>query len=127
MTVNVELFLALLIIYQVKHFAADFLFQNVWMLQKSRAGWEFVLPLSTHCAIHSAFTLAIVLYVNPSLWWLAVVDLVTHFIMDRIKAGPRYMGRFSDMRSQAFWICFGFDQMVHHLTHIWICWYLATH
>lgn len=127
MTVNVSLLLNLLVIYQVKHFVADYLFQNVWMLQKSRPGWDFALPLGTHCAVHSLFTLGIVLYVNPAYWWLALVDLVTHFVMDRIKAGPRYLGRFADMRSKAFWMSYGFDQMVHHLTHIWICWFLATH
>lgn len=127
MTINIELFITLLVIYQVKHFAADYLFQNVWMLQKSRPGWDFVLPLGTHCGVHALFTLAIVLYVNPMYWWLALVDLITHFIMDRIKAGPHYLGRFSDMRSKAFWVTYGFDQMVHHLTHVWICWFLATH
>ncbi len=127
MAVDVDLFLKLLVIYQVKHFAADYLFQNVWMLQKSRPGWDFVLPLGTHCAVHGLFTLAIVLAINPMYWWLAVVDVVTHFIMDRIKAAPQYLGRYSDMRSKAFWVTYGFDQMVHHLTHFWICWFLATH
>lgn len=127
MTINVELFLSLLIIYQIKHFLADFVFQNVWMLQKSRPSWDFVPPLSLHCGIHGAATLAIVLYVNPQYWWLAAFDFAVHFTMDRIKAGPRYLGRFSDMRSKAFWVTFGLDQMVHHLTHLYICWFLVTH
>jgi hypothetical protein len=55
---------------------------------------------------------------------LAIVDFVVHFTMDRIKAGPRYLGRFSDVSSKAFWVSFGFDQMVHHLTHLYIVWYL---
>ena len=125
MTINVELFLYLLILFQVKHFFADFVFQNVWMLQKSRPGWDFVLPLSIHCAVHSLSTLAVALYLNPSLWWLAVVDFVIHFILDRIKAGPRYLGRYTDVRGKAFWMAFGLDQMLHHLTHLYICWMLA--
>lgn len=125
MTVNADLFLYLLIFYQVKHFAADFVLQNVWMLQKSRPGWDFALPLAIHSAVHAGLTLAVVLYVAPAAWWLALIDFAVHFIMDRIKAGPRYMGRYTDVRGKAFWVCFGFDQMVHHLTHIWICWYLA--
>ena len=126
MTVNVELFLILLILFQVKHFIADFLLQNVWMLQKARPGWEFVLPLSLHCGVHSLTTLTIVLYLNPSLWWLAALDFGVHFFMDRIKAGPRYLGRFTDVRGKAFWVCFGFDQMMHHLTHLYICWVIAS-
>ncbi|NJL25000.1 MAG: DUF3307 domain-containing protein [Calothrix sp. SM1_5_4] len=127
MTINVELLLWLLIIFQLKHWLADFVFQNVYMLQKARPGWDFVLPLAIHSGVHAAATLAIALYLNPTLWWLAVVDFVIHFVMDRIKAGPRYLGRFDDMRSKMFWMTFGLDQMVHHLTHLYIAWQLASH
>lgn len=126
MNINAELLLWLLILFQVKHFFADFVFQNVWMLQKARPGWDFVPPLAIHCGIHGATTLIVVLFVNPSFWWLAVLDFVIHFVMDRFKAGPRYLGRYTDVRSKAFWISFGFDQMIHHLTHIYICWVLAA-
>jgi hypothetical protein len=71
-------------------------------------------------------TLAIVLYMNPSLWWLSLVDFVSHFIMDRVKAGPRYLGRYSDMTRTTFWVALGFDQMFHHLTHMWIVWVIVT-
>jgi hypothetical protein len=127
MTINVELFIYLLLVYQVKQFLCDFVFQNVWMLQKSRPTWDFVPPLSLHCGIHGLATLGIVLWVAPQYWYLAAFDFAVHFTMDRIKAGPRYFGRFSDMRGKAFWVTFGFDQMVHSLTHIYICWFLATH
>jgi hypothetical protein len=127
MTLNVELLLVLLIFFQVKHFIADFILQNVWMLQKARPSWDFVLPLSIHCGVHALMTLAAALYLMPHAWWLAVLDFVVHFTMDRIKAGPHYLGRFTDVRGKAFWVCFGFDQMVHHLTHLYIAWYLAAH
>lgn len=127
MTINVELFIWLLIFFQLKHFIADFVLQNVWMLQKSRPDWDFLAPLSIHCGVHAALTLAVTLYVNPSCWWLAVVDFVIHFTMDRIKAGPRYLGRFDDVRSKGYWVSFGVDQMVHHLTHLFLAWYLASH
>ncbi|HMN67470.1 MAG TPA: DUF3307 domain-containing protein [Bdellovibrionales bacterium] len=126
MNVNAELLLILLIFFQVKHFVADFLLQNVWMLQKARPNWDFVLPLALHSGVHAVTTLAVALYIHPSLWWLGGVDFVVHFLMDRIKAGPRYLGRFTDVRSKAFWVSFGLDQMVHHLTHIYICWVLAS-
>ena len=125
MNVNVELFLWLTVFFQVKHFVADFVLQNVWMLQKARPNWDFVLPLSIHCGIHGLLTLVAVLYVYPQGWWLAALDFVVHFIMDRIKAGPRYLGRYTDVRGKAFWVSFGFDQMVHHLTHLYIAWYIA--
>src|SRR5688572_8383480 len=120
MNFNVELFLCLLVFFQLKHFFADFVLQNVWMLQKARPGWDFVPPLAIHCGVHALITLSAVMYLYPSLWWLAALDFVVHFTMDRIKAGPHFLGRFTDVRGKAFWVCFGLDQMVHHLTHYFI-------
>jgi len=115
-----------MVIFQVKHFLADFVFQNVYMLRKGSPSWSFVGPLSIHAGIHAFFTLAIVLYANPALWALSLLDFVIHFITDRIKAGPRYLGRFDDIHSKAYWVVYGADQMIHHLTHILICWILVT-
>ena len=115
-----------LVIFQVKQFAADFPLQNRYMLQKTRSDWSFIPPLALHCAIHAAITLFIVALILPKLWWLAIVDFFLHFTMDRIKAGPRYLGRFRDTNSVRFWMSFGFDLMVHHMTHYWIIWMLIT-
>jgi hypothetical protein len=122
---GVQLFILLLILFQVKHFIADFVLQNVWMLQKARPGWDFVPPLAIHCGVHMFITLAFAMWLNPAAWWLAILDFAVHFTMDRIKAGPKYLGRYNDVRSKAFWVSFGFDQMVHHLTHLYIAWYLV--
>lgn len=112
----------LLVIFQVKHFIGDFPLQREYMLKKFLPGWEFFIPLATHCAVHAILTLAIVLPISMSLWWLAAVDFVFHFVMDRIKSGPRYLGRFNDRSRSGFWNSFGFDQMVHHLTGFYIIW-----
>ena len=112
----------LLVVFQIKHFLADFPLQFPYMLRKFRPGWDFVLPLTMHCLVHSALTLLIVLCLDWHLWWLALLDFVTHFIMDRIKSGPRYLGRFKDSTTTVYWVSFGFDQMVHHLTHMLIVW-----
>lgn len=96
------------------------------MLKKFRPGWDFLLPLTAHCLVHATFTFAIVWFYNKSLLHLALIDFCVHFIMDRIKAGPRYLGRWSDMTKAPFWITFGIDQMVHHLTHYYIIWVLVT-
>lgn len=117
----------LFVVFQIKHFIADFPLQFPYMLRKMSHGWEFVLPLSMHCGVHALLTLAICLLTVPSLWYLAILDFVVHFIMDRIKSGPRYLGRFNDVHRSAFWIALGFDQMVHHLTHLYIIWMIVTH
>lgn len=114
----------LMIVFQVKHFIADFPLQREYMLRKVSPGWEFALPLGMHCLVHSAMTLAICLSFNPSLWWLAIADFFIHFTMDRIKSGPNWLGRYRDKTRASYWNALGFDQMVHHLTHIWIVWML---
>jgi hypothetical protein len=121
-----SLVFVLLVVFQLKHFIADFPLQNRYMLQKQRSDWTFIPPLALHSAIHAVTTLIVVLVVQPTLWWLAIADFVIHFTMDRIKAGPKYLGRYSDISKSGFWIALGFDQMVHHLTHIWIIWTLAV-
>ncbi|MCB0414407.1 MAG: DUF3307 domain-containing protein [Bdellovibrionales bacterium] len=118
MSPEVEHIFILLILFQLKQFVADFPLQREYMLKKTLPGWEFLAPLSIHCAVHAILTLAIVLMVNASLWWLSLVDFACHFIMDRIKSGPRYLGRFNDKSKSSFWNIFGFDQMFHHLTHL---------
>jgi hypothetical protein len=117
----------LLVLFQIKHFLADFPLQFPFMVRrKGLPGWQFLLPLCAHCAIHALFTLLIVLWVDPNYWWLAGADFLIHFVLDRMKAGPFYFGRFSDPNSVSYWTVFGFDQMAHHLTYLWIVWVLIA-
>jgi Protein of unknown function (DUF3307) len=125
MPVDLHLVFLLLCVFQVKHFVCDFPLQRRFMLQKVLPGWEFFFPLVVHCLVHAIFTLAIILWIKPELWWLALVDFVIHFLMDRIKAGPKYLGRFRDRDKASYWNALGFDQMVHHLTGIFIVWVLV--
>lgn len=113
----------LLILFQIKHFLADYPFQGKYMLGKFKDGWDWVIPLLTHTFVHFLFTLGICLLVNPSLWWLALVDMGIHFCMDRIKAGKKFLGRFK-IEDKKFWWALGFDQMVHHLTHYFVIYML---
>ncbi|MCB0362654.1 MAG: DUF3307 domain-containing protein [Bdellovibrionales bacterium] len=123
---QLELTFLLLVYFQFKHFFADFPLQVEYMLHKTRAGWGFLLPLLVHCTVHALLTAVVVLILNPELWWLIILDFLTHFVMDRIKSGPRYLGRFNDKSKASFWNCLGLDQMVHHLTHIYIIWVIVT-
>jgi uncharacterized membrane protein len=116
---------ALLLVFQAKHFLADFPLQGRYMLGKFKPGWDFLSPLLAHVSVHGLMTLAICLYVRPALWWLALVDMVAHFAMDRIKAGPKYLGRWKP-DNKLFWWALGIDQAWHHLTHYAIIWALVT-
>lgn len=92
----------LLVVFKFKHLIADFFLQGKYMLRKFSPGWDFFLPLLAHSAVHGAFTLSVCLLISPNLWWLTIVDTVAHFVMDRIKAGPKYLGRFKPLSGDQF-------------------------
>lgn len=115
-----------LVVFQNKHFLADYVLQNRYMLGKFRADWGFFCPLLAHAAVHAAFTFGICMVLQPQLWWLALVDGASHFVIDRIKAGPGWLGRFNDKNAAPFWIILGADQMLHHLVHYFIIYVLVT-
>ena len=126
MTSQLYLVFVLSIIFHIKHLFCDYIFQTKYMIEKKTGqGWDFFIPLLLHCGIHAVFTLGIVWWVNKSLWYLAVIDLIVHFIMDRIKSGPCYLGRFKEIDTAAYWNIIGLDQMVHHLTHLYIIYRLV--
>jgi len=124
----------LLVLFQLKHFFADFLLLNEYMLRKFKDGREFILPLMAHCGVHAVFTFGIALMFTSAIGFsivLSFFDFAVHFTMDRLKAGKRYLGRFKPLTGQEytnatslqkkhnkfFWWSIGFDQMVHHLTY----------
>jgi hypothetical protein len=110
-----------------------------------------VLPLVAHSAVHASMTFIIIwcftrqddLTFFPL--WMASLDFVLHFVMDRLKAGPKWLGRHKPLTgpeyerflelakdgpieaqvyskkkirgNKFFWWSLGLDQMVHHLTH----------
>lgn len=124
--------LAMLILFQFKHFLADFPLQSPYMLQKfKKEGW--IKPLAAHAGVHAVFTFVIVFgwASIPLALAMALLDFVIHFTMDRIKAGPTLLGRFKALTASEystatpdqklgnkyFWWALGLDQAVHHLTH----------
>lgn len=112
-----ETLFLLLVLFQIKHFIADYPLQTGYMLGKlQRTNW--VLPLLSHASVHSVFTFVIsVLFVPVQLaLFLAIADLILHFVIDRLKASPDIGGRFNPTQSY-FWWALGLDQMAHHLTH----------
>lgn len=114
----------LFICFQIKHFMCDYPLQNTWMALGKGKQNDWVKPLLAHSGVHAFCTLIIVSIVNVNFWWLAIVDFIIHFTMDRIKASPNILNRFTPQQNY-FWWCLGFDQMVHHLTHYYIIYMLV--
>ncbi len=126
MSNKLEIFIILMILFQIKHYLSDFLFQNTYMVEKKGSpGWDFALPLLLHSSVHGVQTLLIVFYFAPQLWYLALFDTGIHFMIDRLKSGPRYFGRFNDPSTAVFWNILGLDQTLHHLVHIYIAFLLV--
>jgi Protein of unknown function (DUF3307) len=96
-----QIVLTLCVVFQFKHFIADYPLQNAYMLGKfKRKGW--VLPLLAHSSVHCLFTFAITygITLNAVLaLWLSLFDGLCHTIMDRIKAHPDLLGRFKALSS----------------------------
>lgn len=95
---------ALLIVYQLKHFLADYPLQGKYMLGKFKDDWGFLAPLLAHVAVHGVFTMAIaVAFGKPELAIsLGLMDATVHFCMDRIKAGKKYLGRFKPLTAEEY-------------------------
>lgn len=123
---DIHFVFVLLVIFQIKQLIGDYILQTGWMVRgKSEQGLGFIFPLCVHVSVHAVMTLAILVVFTPALWFLAIFDFLVHFSMDRIKASPRFFGRYTDVNKQSFWVPFGIDQMVHHLTHYFIIWNLV--
>lgn len=118
----------LLVLLFLAHTIADFVTQNKYHLGKfNKTGW--ILPLFSHAKDHSLFTLgAFILwimiyghYTNIMLFivafGLSIVNLVVHFIVDRIKAHPSIFPKFP-YPTRMYWVLLGFDQYAHIVTTI---------
>lgn len=136
----------LLVIYQIKHFVADYPLQGKYMLGKFQAYPKFILPLLAHAGVHAALTFAIAIFFKSVEVAVAValLDAGIHFVVDRIKASPEMLGRFKPLTKETyiaavqsndmeaikgntfFWWSLGWDQMMHHLTHYLIIWVLVS-
>ena len=93
----------LLILFQLKHFIADYPLQGKYMLGKFKGGKDWILPLLCHVAVHGLFTFIIVsLYKPNDALLLAMLDMSIHFIMDRIKASPDMLGRYKPLTKEEY-------------------------
>lgn len=108
---------AALIIFLIKHLVADFFLQTAWMANGKEQPTGWFPPLVAHVAVHTVATGLIFTIFAPAYVWMAAVDFVVHFAIDRCKGllnrafdtGPTKTG---------FWWLIGIDQTLHHLTHL---------
>jgi hypothetical protein len=137
--IDLEVFevFVLLIAFQFKHYIADYIIQfNTDDHYKKFQKYGWAKPLLNHTFHHGAGSATIaILYLSYcnvcpfSLKFITIVvsiflfDLILHFIIDRIKASPNFFNRYEYPSKEYFRIS-GLDQMMHHLTHYAIIFYL---
>ena len=107
----------ILFLFLLKHFLADFVLQPGWMAKGKAAQHGWRIPLFLHAAIHGLLTYALILFLAPSHWWLAFVDFLVHFAIDRGKALASLRWNATPQQPEYWWL-FGADQMLHQLTHL---------
>lgn len=94
----------LLVLYQIKHFVADYPLQNDYMLGKFKGYPDYVKPLLAHVAVHGVFSFAIAAcFRTPGeALALGLFDAAIHFAVDRVKASPEMGGRFKALTKKDF-------------------------
>jgi hypothetical protein len=118
-SINVPLgsFCALLFVFALKHFVADFLLQTSWIAHGKERATGWLAPLTVHVLCHAGLTLGIALVLAPRLWWLAPAEFVLHACIDRSKSliGARIK---CTQKNAQYWWLLGFDQFLHQVTNI---------
>lgn len=117
MSETLTLTIAVMVCLQIKHFAADYLFQPMWLI---KGKGHFDQPGGyVHAAIHAVLSIPALLLAGSGALVIAViisVEFVVHFIIDHLKAvisirngkGPA---------TGVYWALHGADQLAHHLTY----------
>ena len=119
--------LFLLLLFQIKHWYADFKIQT-YMQTVKKGVWLDPVGMS-HTWDHTkatAVVLAIFYLVHP-LSLLAILTVILlegpyHYIVDytKVKYGSK------DNTKPLFWNQFGLDQMAHQVSYLVIAWYLLV-
>jgi len=125
---DLELVLVLVVLFQIKHFVADYPLQTPAMIRGK--GILFNPQGILHSLHHSALTLATLMIfslVHPVAILLAVIiasaEFFIHYGIDYTKMQYGKRLTTSDPR---FWWAIGFDQMLHHLTYLAFAWIVLT-
>lgn len=131
-----SIFIAVCVLFVLKHILCDYGFQTTWMVHgKRRGGLRFILPLLCHSLIHGAVTFYVCLvfihgvfftynfgHLFSNALFAAGIDTVSHFIIDRSKA---LFERLSENRTFRVALM-SVDQVGHGIVYLIIICYLLA-
>lgn len=108
---------AMMVLLQIKHFAADYAWQPGWMLAgKGRlSSFGGYAHAGTH-ALGSIPALALADLQAAQLAAIVAAEFVVHYAIDHAKAELSRVSPAGPDRRE-FWMLHGADQMMHHLTY----------
>jgi uncharacterized protein DUF3307 len=112
------LVLSALALFQLKHFACDFALQTPRQIRAK--GNYGQVPGLEHAGLHAIASLPALLVLTQSAAVIAIAiagEFVVHYHVDWSKARIDKWRNFSN-QSTAYWIVFGFDQLVHQATYL---------
>jgi hypothetical protein len=116
-----------MLLLTAKHIIADFMLQNTWMAigKDQKTGWA--LPLLSHCLVHLATALLLIVVVAPRFWFVAFIDFFIHILIDRAKGiCASSFGVTLESGHPWFWTLIGVDQALHHLTGFGLSIFMAA-
>ncbi|MDT8325843.1 MAG: DUF3307 domain-containing protein [Roseovarius sp.] len=110
--------ITVLVLFQIKHFIGDYLWQTDWMLaNKVRYGHPGGL---VHAGVHGALSAPILFWAGVPIGvalMLSLTEATVHYHIDWAKACA--VRRYDlDASQTAFWRYLGLDQGAHQLTYI---------
>lgn len=114
--------LILVLLFQVKHLLADFVWQTGWMVQnKGTYGHPGGIA---HAGLHALLTVPVLIWTPLTLGTvlgIAAVELVLHYHIDWTK--DRLMNRTGlNPKQKGYWRLTGLDQFAHQVTYLGILW-----
>ena len=111
--------LLLLLLFQIKHWYADFKIQT-YMQTVKKGVWLHPVGIS-HSMEHMIGSLVIMLVFSffvplnlPVVVWLSLLEGILHYIIDFVKV--KYGCK--DNTKPLFWNQFGLDQLAHQITYL---------
>jgi hypothetical protein len=117
--------LLLLVLFQVKHWYADFKIQT-YMQTVKKGVWLDPIGM-THTRDHMLASLVILLlfsFVHPiaplTLLFVVALEGIYHYLIDYVKV--KYGSK--DATTSLYWNQFGLDQLAHQLSYIAIAYFL---
>lgn len=130
--------IALLILFQAKHFVFDFLYQPPWQY-KNKGTFGHPGGIA-HAVQHGLATWAILVFAVPEFCFdsfnfcivpgaltLSLIETVIHYFVDLSKMKLNAALGWGPTTTDNFWRLLGFDQFLHQITYVWIIWFVSNH